>query len=106
MQHREHEPEVDRDRRVPGEQRLDPFLDPEVVLVDVVVEGDHVVGELFVVLRERVQCAAQHAQDEGAFFLQACFELVELLLKTDSHEVRPTRNGPSRNPRCACRPAR
>ena len=56
----------------------------EVEPVDVVVEGDHVVGELDVALAERVQRAAQHAQDERALLLQARLELVELFLEGDS----------------------
>ena len=39
-----------RDRRLPREQRLDALLDREVALVDLVVEGDHLVGELVVAL--------------------------------------------------------
>ena len=54
MQDREHEPEIARDRRLPREQRLDALLDAQVALVDVVVEGDHLVGELVVALLERV----------------------------------------------------
>ena len=42
----EHEPQVDGDRRLPGEERLDALLDREVGLVDLVVEGDHLVGQL------------------------------------------------------------
>ena len=50
VQHREHEPEIARDRRLPREQRLDPLLDRDVALVDVVVERDHLVGQLCVPL--------------------------------------------------------
>ena len=46
MEDREHEPQVDRDRSLPREQRLDALLDREVGLVDLVVEGDDLVGEL------------------------------------------------------------
>ena len=102
MQHREHEPQVGRDRRLPREQRLDPLLDLHVLAIDVVVEGDHLVRELDVALTERVQRPAQHAQDELALFLQARLELVELFLEADSHLL--TRTDRSRNPRCACRP--
>ena len=69
-------------------------LDLEVEPVDVVVEGDHVVGELDVALPERVQRAAEHAQDELALLLQARLELVELLLEADSHRTGPTQSDP------------
>ena len=89
MQDREHEAQVDGDRSLAGEQRLDAFLDREVGLVDLVVEGDDLVGELDVGLLERVEAAAQRAQDEGAFFLEGGFELVELFLERDPHPNRP-----------------
>ena len=59
------------------------LLDRDVAPVDLVVEGDHLVGQLDVSLSERVQRAAQRAQDELALFLQARLELVELLLEAD-----------------------
>ena len=71
------------------------LLDLDVVAVDVVVEGDHVVRELDVALAEGVQGATQHAQDELALFLEARFELVELCLEADSHAhwlPEPTRH--------------
>ena len=74
-QHREHEPEVDRDRRLAGEERLDAFLDRDVAAVDLVVEADHLVGELLVAARQRVQRRAERAQDEVALLLQRGFEL-------------------------------
>ena len=58
MQHREHEPEVGRDRGLARQQRVDPLLDPEEALVDVVVEADHLVGELEVLLLERLHAGA------------------------------------------------
>ena len=80
--HREHEAQVAGDRRLAREQRLDALLDREVALVDLVVEGDHLVGELRVLLHERVERAAQRAQDEVALLLQRRLDLVELLLET------------------------
>ena len=79
MEDGEHEAQVDGDRSLAREQRLDAFLDREVGLVDLVVEGDDLVGELDVGLLERVEAAAQRAQDEGAFLLERGLELVELL---------------------------
>ena len=72
--------------RLPGEQRLDAFLDARVAAVDLVVERDHVVGELVVAARERVQRRAESAQNEVALLLQTGFELGELLLERDPHQ--------------------
>ena len=85
MQHRQDEPQVGGNGRLPCEQRLDSLLDLEVEPVDVVVEGDHLVGELDVALLESVQGPAQHPEDESALFLEAGLELVELLLEADPH---------------------
>ena len=50
---------------------LDALLDREVAVVDLVVEGDHLVGELDVVAaRARSSAAAQRAQDEVALLLE------------------------------------
>jgi hypothetical protein len=46
VQDREHEPQVDGDRRLAREQRLDALLEREVARIDVVVERDHLVREL------------------------------------------------------------
>ena len=88
VQHCQHEPEVDRDGRLPREQRLDPLLDREIAAVDLVVERDHLVGELPVGLLERVHRGAQRAQDEVAFFLEGRLDLLQLLLERDSHLLR------------------
>ena len=50
MDHREHETQVARDGCLPGEQHLDRFLDLHVEAVDLVVERDHLVGELDVLV--------------------------------------------------------
>ena len=89
-QHREHEPQVDRDRRLPREQRLHAGLDREVAAVDLVVEADHLVGELLVAARERVERRAERAQDEVALLLQRRLELRELLGERElPHPNRP-----------------
>ena len=88
-QHGQHEPEVDGDRRLPGEQRLHALLDPDVAAVDLVVEADHLVGELVVAARERVQRRAQHPQDERALLLEIRLELLELLVEETPHPNRP-----------------
>ena len=81
MQHREDEPQVDRDRRLAREQRLDALLDREVALVDLVVERDHLVGELDVLVDERVQAPRSARRTSVALLLERRLELVELLLK-------------------------
>ena len=89
MQHREHEAQVARDGRLPREQRLDSLLDLEVEPVDVVVERDHLVGELEVALGERVERAAEHAEHERALLLEARLELLELVLEGRPHPNLP-----------------
>ena len=89
MQDPEHEPEVGRDRRLPGEQRLDALLDREVAAVDLVVEGDHLVGELDVLRVERVQRAAKRAQDERALLLERLLEAGQLVLEDRPQPNRP-----------------
>ena len=89
VQDGEHEPEVDGHRRLPREERLDAFLDAEVGLVDLVVEGDHLVGELDVGLEEGVERAAERAEDVRPLLLQRGLELVELLLEGDPHPNLP-----------------
>src|SRR5262249_25120803 len=84
-QNREHQAEVDRDRRLTREQRLHALLDPGVADVDLVVEPDHLVGELVVAAGERVQCRAQDAEDERALLLQIRLEALQLLVKALSH---------------------
>ena len=78
-----------RRRRLSREQRLNARLDVEVAAVDLVVERDHLVGELLVLLLERVQRAAQRPADELALLLERRLELVELFLKPDSQPNRP-----------------
>jgi hypothetical protein len=89
VQHREHEPKVAGDRRLPREEALDSLLDREVRLVDIVVEGDHLVGELDVAALESVQAASQRAQDEVGLALERLLELLELLLEGDPQPNLP-----------------
>ena len=89
MEDGEHEAQVDGDGRLAGQERLDPFLDPEIDLIDFVVEPDHLVCELDVGLQEGVQAAAQRPQHEGAFLLERGLELIELFLERDPHPNRP-----------------
>jgi len=77
--------QVDRDRRLACEQLLDALADREVAIVDLVVEGDHLVGELGILLLERVQRPAQGAQDQRGFLLEVRLEAIQLLLERESH---------------------
>ena len=72
---------------VPAE--LYALFDPNVALVDVVVECDHFVSELLVTLLERLDRAAQCAQHELTLLLQRRLEQVELFLKSRPHPNRP-----------------
>jgi len=85
VQDREHEPEVDRDRCLSREQALDALLDRQVVAVDVVVEGDHLVGQLGISALERQEDRAQRAEHEVALGLKLALELCELLVEADAH---------------------
>ncbi len=86
MEHREHEPQVGGDGRLPREQVLHPLLDREVAVVDLVVERDNLVRELVVLLHERVERTAEGSEDERALLVDRRLELVELLLERDAHD--------------------
>ena len=85
----EHEAEIGGHGRLPGEEELDPLLDPHVALVDVVVEGDHLVRELLVALLECVDRTAEGAQDKRPLLLQRRLEQGELVLERRSHPNLP-----------------
>ena len=89
VQNREHEAQVARDRRLAGEQRLHPCSMREVAAVDLVVEGDHLVGELDVVAGERVQRPAQRAQTSSPSSWRAASSSFELLLERRSSSEAP-----------------
>ena len=74
MQQRENEPEVGRDGRLPGEDELDLVLDPQVAIVDLVVERDDLVAELDVLGSQRVDRAADRPGDDLAHLLEAGLE--------------------------------
>ena len=59
-----------------------PCCDRAVARVDVVVEGDHLVRQLGVAPLERLERAAQRAQDELALLHQRGLEHVQLLLQS------------------------
>ncbi len=85
MEHGEHEPEIDGDGRLAGEQGLDALREREVSPVDLVVEGDHLVSELGVLLAERAQRPAQRPENQLRLLLKHRLELIELFLECDSH---------------------
>ena len=95
LEQREHEAEVGRDRRLAGEQQLDPLLDLEVLGVDVVVERDHLVRELVILRAHRLDRSAERAQDELALGPQRQLERVQLLLEADARH-RPRLAHPNR----------
>ena len=85
LEDREDEAKVARDRGLACQQELDPLLDLEVLRIDVVVEGDHLVGELEVLAAHGLDGATQRAKDELALDAERSLELVELLLERDPH---------------------
>jgi hypothetical protein len=87
LQEREHEAEVARHRRLPRQQQLDALLDRDVLRVDVVVEGDHLVRQLEVARADGLDRAAQRAQDEVSLRVQGELQRVELLLEAEPRHV-------------------
>ena len=64
-----------------------PLLDREVARVDLVVERDHLVGELDVLVRRaRSSAPRERAEDEVALLLERRLELVEIFLERDAHQ--------------------
>ena len=90
VQHREQQAQVARHRALQCEQRLDRAFDREEQLVDLVVEGDHLVGELDVALLERPDRSADGRDDALTLLLKLCFEPVERLV--DRHRGHGTRD--------------
>src|SRR6266566_971012 len=83
------ETKIARDRRLARKQELDAFFDPDVVLVDVVVERDHLVCELFVALLQSVDRTAQGTQNQLTFLLKSRLEQIELFLEGRPHPNLP-----------------
>ena len=77
MDHREQQPQVAGDRRLEREQGLDLVLDGEEVVVDLVVERDHLVGELAIPLLERPHRAVDGADDSLPHLLELSLGLLE-----------------------------
>ncbi len=70
MDDREQQPQVAGNRGLQGEERLDQGLDAEEERVDLIVEGDDLVGELGVSLLERAHRAADGRDDPLALLLE------------------------------------
>ena len=85
MDHREQQPQVAGHRRLQREQRLDLVLDGEEVPVDLVVEGDHLVGELAIPLLERAHRAVDGADDALPHLLELGLDLLERVV--DRHRA-------------------
>ena len=77
MDHRQQQPQVAGHRRLQREQRLDLVLDGEEVPVDLVVEGDHLVGELAIPFLECAHRAVDGADDSLPHLLELGLGLLE-----------------------------
>ncbi len=80
MEDREQQAQVAGDRGLEREQRLDRGLDPEEEPVDLVVEGDHLIGELGVALLERPHRAVNGGDGALALLLELRFDLAQFLV--------------------------
>jgi hypothetical protein len=89
VDHREQQPQVARDRRLESEERLNRAFDREEEVVDLVVERDHLVGELDVPLLQRPVRSADRRDDALAFLLQLRFEPVESFVDRHPDTVHP-----------------
>ena len=85
LEQREHETQVGCDGGLAREQELDPLLDREVLRVDVVVERDHLVGELEVLRAHGFDRRAQRAEHQLTFEAERRLERLQLLLERDPH---------------------
>jgi hypothetical protein len=89
VEDRQDEAKIAGDRRLARKQKLDALFDPNVMLVDIVVERDHLVGELFVALLESIDRAPQGTQDQLTFLLECRLEKIELFLEGRPHPNLP-----------------
>ena len=88
VQHRQHEPQIDGDGRLQRQQALDALLQGVVAVVDLVVEGDHLVGQVDVAPVERVDRRAQRAQHEQPLLLERLLQALELLVEDVARHPR------------------
>src|SRR5207248_2634746 len=83
------QPQVAGDRRLKGEERLDRALDPEEQLVDLVVEGDDLVGELDIPLLERADGSPDGREHPLALLLELRFDAIEVFVDAHRDTVHP-----------------
>ena len=76
MDHAYHQAEIDRDRRLGGQQRLDCGLDPDVQAVHLVIGGDHPPGLLAVAREQCVDHGREGAAAESSLVLNERLDLV------------------------------
>jgi hypothetical protein len=77
-----------------GEEILDLPVDLEIALVDLVVERDDLVGQLDVLVLERIDGSPYRSEHEASLLVQARLQLVELAVElepvcADAHPNRP-----------------
>jgi glycerol dehydrogenase-like iron-containing ADH family enzyme len=78
VEHGEQEPQVAGNRCLQREKRLDLVLDGEEVLVHLVIEGDHFVGQLAIALLERADRPADGAEHALSHLLELSLDLLEV----------------------------
>ena len=89
MEDGQQQPQVAGDRRLKGEERLDRALDPKEQLVDLVVEGDDLVGELDVPLLERADGSPDGREHPLALLLELRFDAIEGFVDGHRDTVHP-----------------
>ncbi len=92
MQQRRHEPQVARHGRLEGEEREDALVHLEVPPVDAVVVGDDHLGELDVLVAERLEDAVELLDDQIQAAERVRLELLQLGLEVGA-PVRRLRCG-------------
>ena len=88
MDHREQQPQVAGYGRLEREQRLDRVLDAEEVVVHLVVEGDHLRGELAIPFLECAHRPVDGADDALPHLLELRLDLLER--GVDRHQTQRT----------------
>ena len=86
MEQRQHHAQVAGDGRLPRQQRLDPAGQIAVDAIDLVVEGDHLVGELRVALLERLDRAASERRTSSPSSISAAWSMSSSSCSPDAHQ--------------------